>query len=41
MTENKTKPTGDDVAALLDAIADPQRRADARMRATHETVGAR
>jgi hypothetical protein len=30
MTENKTKPTGDDVAALLDAIADPQRRADAQ-----------
>ena len=30
MTENKTRPTGDDVAALLDAIADPQRRADAQ-----------
>lgn len=30
MTENKTRPTGDDVAALLDAIADPQRREDAQ-----------
>jgi hypothetical protein len=30
MTENKTRPTGDDVAALLDAIADPQRRAEAQ-----------
>jgi len=30
MTENKTKPTGDEVEALLAAIADPQRREDAR-----------
>ena len=29
MTEIKTRPTGDDVSALLAAIADPQRRADA------------
>ena len=30
MTENKTKPTGDEVEALLAAIVDPQRREDAR-----------
>lgn len=29
MSENKTKPTGDDVETLIGAIADPQRRADA------------
>ncbi|WP_454596971.1 DUF1801 domain-containing protein [Qipengyuania sp. SM2507] len=29
MSENKTKPTGDDVETLIAAIADPQRRADA------------
>ena len=30
MTENKTRPTGDDVEALLAAIAAPQRLEDAR-----------
>ena len=37
MTERKTGPTGDDGAALLDANADPQRRADAR---AHGIAGA-
>src|SRR5688572_18677801 len=30
MAENKTKPTGADVGAFLDAVPDPKRRADAK-----------
>ena len=39
MAENKTKPTAASVDAFLDAIADPQRRADAKaLRAMMERV---
>lgn len=30
MAETKTKPTGEDVAAFLDKVADPKRRADGK-----------
>lgn len=39
MADMKTKPTGDDVQAFLDAVADPQRREDCHaLRALMERV---